>query len=74
MLRRWTFLLLLALSVPVGVSGCFIHRDEGEEHHSLRRDDAEERHAFRGDDADRRGYYAPGTYGYGAAPGYYERQ
>ncbi len=63
MLRRWTFLLLLALGVPLGVSGCYIHHDAGEEHH-----------AFRRDDEDRRAYYAPGTYGYYAGPGYYERR
>ncbi len=62
MLRRWTFLLLLALTIPAGVSGCYIHHDEGEEHHAFRRDD------------DRRGEYAPETYGprYYAAPGSYE--
>ncbi len=60
MLRRWTFVFLLALSIPVGVSGCVFHRDEGAEHHAFRRDD------------DGRGYYAPGTYsGYYAGPGDY---
>ncbi len=63
MLRRWTFLLLLALTIPAGVSGCYIHHDDMEHH------------AFRRDDDERRGY-APSAYpqGYYAGPGYYEER